>query len=183
MRGFTKVFLEVFEAALIAIGLVFLFRTFVAEPFLVGGLSMAPTFHDGDFVFVDRITYFFREPTRGETVVFHYPKGGPDYFLIKRVVGLPGERVKVADGTVTVFNSEHPEGIALEEEYLRDGTLTTGEADITLGDGQYFVLGDNRQVSFDSRAWGMLERKEIVGAARMRVWPPESMRTFAAPEY
>lgn len=183
MRGLTRTATEVGEAALIALGIVFLFRTFVAEPFLVGGVSMAPTFHDGDFVFVDRLSYHFRGPERGESVVFHYPKGGLDYFLIKRVIGLPGERIKVADGQVIVFNAAHPEGLALEEDYLRAGTRTTGETDVTLGADQYFVMGDNRQVSFDSRAWGTLSKKEIVGAARMRIWPPESMRTFAAPQY
>ncbi len=182
MRSFFSSVLEVLEVALIAIVSVFLIRTFLVQPFLVSGASMEPNFSDGDYLLVDEITYKFREPERGEVVVFKYPNNEATFF-IKRVIGLPGERVVIEGGGVKVFNNENAGGLELKEYYLQSGLETSGKADVTLKEGEYFVLGDNRSASFDSRSWGILDIKEVIGLARVRLWPIGSLTTFAAPNY
>lgn len=160
---------EVAEVVLISLVTVFLIRTFLAQPFLVSGASMEPNFSSGNYLLVDEITYRFREPKRGEVVVFRYPKN-PDTFFIKRVIGLPNERVAAEGGKIAV---EGPDGtrLTIEEKYLPLLTKTPGTFEITLGPDEYFVLGDNRSYSFDSRSWGPVKRSEIVGIARLRVFP------------
>jgi len=182
MRQFFVSVLEVLEVALIAIGAVFFIRNFLVQPFLVSGSSMDPNFHDGDYLLVDELTYRFRAPERGEVAVFRYPNDESTYF-IKRVVGLPGERVSVRSGKVVISDKEHPDGFTLDEKYLPGGMVTGGNTDITLGEREYFVLGDNRSYSFDSRSWGILNGKEIIGIVRLRLWPILDLRAFAAPEY
>lgn len=182
MRSFFSSVLEVLEVALIAIVSVFLIRTFLVQPFLVSGASMEPNFSDGDYLLVDEITYKFREPERGEVVVFKYPNNETTFF-IKRVIGLPGERVVIEGGEVKVFNDENLDGLELKEYYLQPGLETSGKVDVTLKEGEYFVLGDNRSASFDSRSWGILNIKEVIGLARVRLWPIGSLTTFAAPNY
>lgn len=182
MRRFFSSVLEVLEVALIAIVSVFLIRTFLVQPFLVSGASMEPNFSNGDYLLVDEITYKLREPARGEVVVFKYPNNESTFF-IKRVIGLPGERIVIEEGEVLVFNVDHPNGMELKEYYLERGLETTGRVDVTLKEGEYFVLGDNRSASFDSRSWGVLNEFEIIGLARVRLWPIGSMTTFAAPSY
>jgi signal peptidase I len=185
MRSFLSSVLEIFEIAAIAIAAVFLIRSTVVQPFLVSGSSMSPNFSDGDYLLVDQLTYHFREPQRGEVAVFHFhstPNDNSTYF-IKRIVGLPGEEVKVQNDKVTIKNSEHPDGFVLDETYLPPGTDTSGSVDAVLGPNEYFVLGDNRSYSFDSRSWGKLERKDIVGLVRLRLWPPNDATVFAAPQF
>lgn len=143
---------------------------------------MAPNFSDGDYLLVDQLTYRFRVPVRGEVAVFHYPGDESTYF-IKRIIGLPGEEINIRSGDVTIISAEHPNGFTLDESYLPTGTNTTGDVDITLKDGEYFVLGDNRSYSFDSRSWGTLGKREIVGLVRFRLWPPANATVFAAPQF
>lgn len=180
MRAFALALLEIFEIALVTIGAVVAIRYFLVQPFLVSGGSMEQTFHNGDYVLIDQLTYRFRSPERGEVIVFKNPEGT---YFIKRVIGLPGEEVKVADGSVHVTNKEHPEGMTLAESYLQAGLPTAGAADVTLGDNEYFVMGDNRPYSYDSRSWGAVDGKEIVGIVRLRLWPVTSAKAFFAPQY
>jgi len=184
MRQFLASFLEVIEVVVVAFGAVFLIRSFLVQPFLVSGSSMIPNFSDGDYLLVDEVTYRFRQPGRGEVIVFRYPKyeSAPQYF-IKRIVGLSGERIQLKGGRVTVFNKEHPDGLALDEKYLPGGTTTAGDGEFQIPGDSYFVLGDNRAYSFDSRNWGMLQAGEIVGLVQFRLWPPSSLHVFAAPSY
>ncbi len=182
MRKFFAAFLEVLEVAVIAVGAVFLVRTFLVQPFLVSGSSMSPNFSNGDYVLVDELTYDLRAPERGEVVVFHDPQDYSTYF-IKRVIGLPGERVTIKNDTVTVFNDDHPQGFALDESYLPKGTDTSGNYTFTLSSSTYLLLGDNRPASYDSRMWGALPAKNIVGLVRVRLWPPTDVTAFAAPQY
>ncbi len=182
MRRFLTSVLEVFEVALIAVVAVFLIRTFLVQPFLVSGESMAPNFSDGDYLLVDELTYRFRLPERGEVAVFRYPTDHRTYF-IKRIIGLPGEKVQIKDGKVLISSGENQDGFVLDESYLPQGVATTGSVDQKLSQDEYFVLGDNRSASFDSRSWGVLGSKEIVGLARLRLWPPDELRVFAAPSY
>lgn len=182
MRRFVASLFEVLEVAIVAVGAVVLIRAFLVQPFLVSGASMVPTFEDGDYLLVDELTYRLRSPQRGEVAVFHYPNDESTYF-IKRVVGLPGEHVSIEDGKVVITNAEHTEGFVLDESYLAFGSMTEGEADVDLGGDQYFVLGDNRPYSFDSRSWGALTADELVGVVRLRLWPLKMVKVFAAPEY
>lgn len=150
------------------------FRLFVAEPFVVSGASMVPTFQDKDYLIVDRWTYRNSEVKRGDVIVFKYPKDTSQYF-IKRIIGLPGETVKIEKGHVVIINSDNPEGFTLPEDYLPKSTQTLGIAGRTgqqvLGSDEYFVLGDNRNASSDSRMWGILPKDDIIGRAFLRVLP------------
>lgn len=180
MRAFALALLEVLEIALVTIGAVIAIRYFLVQPFLVSGGSMDPTFANGDYLLIDQLTYRFREPERGEVVVF---KNADGTYFIKRVIGLPGETVLVGDGSVHITNAEHPKGYQLPEQYLPNSLPTSGASDITLGKDQYFVMGDNRPYSYDSRSWGAVESKTIVGIVRLRLWPVSHAKAFFTPSY
>ncbi|HUZ92643.1 MAG TPA: signal peptidase I [Candidatus Paceibacterota bacterium] len=182
MRQFFASVLEVLEVAAIAIGAVFLIRHFLVQPFLVSGSSMVPTFEDGNYLLIDELTFHFRAPERGEVIVFKYPKDTSTYF-IKRIIGLPGERILINGGKVTVYNKANPQGLTLDETYLPSSFKTTGSEDITLGPSEYFMMGDNREASFDSRSWGPMPANDIVGLVRLRLWPLNDLTAFAAPKY
>lgn len=182
MRKFLASLLEVFEIAVIAVGAVFIVRTFFVQPFLVSGTSMYPNFSNGDYVLTDELTFRIRPPERGEVVVFHDPQDWSTYF-IKRVIGLPGDRVVIKDNSITVYDTAHPQGLLLDEHYLPSGTVTSGNYDVTLSSSTYYLLGDNRAFSYDSRSWGPLPAKNIVGLVRLRLWPVNEIQAFAAPQY
>jgi len=129
---------------------------------------MEPAFGSKEYLIVDQLSYRFEEPKRGEVIIFKYPND-PSVFFIKRIVGLPQETVKMQDGKITIKNEEFPDGTPLEEPYIKEETTDTFTA--ILGKGEYFVLGDNRKHSSDSRIWGSLERKFIVGKAFARLLP------------
>ncbi|MBI2064971.1 MAG: signal peptidase I, partial [Candidatus Yanofskybacteria bacterium] len=137
-------------------------RYFIAQPFIVRGASMEPNFENREYLIVDELSYFFREPQRGEVIIFRYPLD-PRQFFIKRIVGLPGERVEIKDGKVLVKTADGAESVRLEEPYLSDSVKTEGVTVAVLGRGDYFVLRDNRTQSSDGRAWGPLPRHLIVG--------------------
>lgn len=151
--------------------IVFVVRTYIAQPFIVDGESSAPNFHTGHYLIIDEISYRFREPERGEVIVLRYPVQ-PSRFFLKRIIGMPGERVLIKDGKVTIFNDEKPKGFTLVEPYLTQATFPAGPyRDVTLKPGEYFVMGDNRSGSDDSRMWGVLPRENIVGHALVRLFP------------
>jgi signal peptidase I len=165
---------DLFKIFVIAFIITAPFRLFVAEPFVVSGDSMVPNFHDRDYLIVDRWTYRSGEPKRGEAIVFKYPKDTSQYF-IKRVIGLPGETMEVSQGHVIIRNSQNPDGFTLKEDYLPQNLQTLGvvgkNGRLTLGSDEYFVLGDNRTASSDSRVWGVLPKNDIVGRVFLRVLP------------
>src|SRR3989338_3369089 len=173
---------EVFEIAVIAIVSVIVIRTFIVQPFLVRGVSMEPNFSGGDYLLVDEITLRFREPERGEVVVFRFPRD-PQTFYIKRIIGLPEETVSIRDNQITIKNSDYPEGFALNEAYTNSGGLTGGEVMYEMGPGEYLVLGDNRSASYDSRNWGTVPRDNIIGLAKIRLWPIDAVDIIEAPSY
>jgi len=173
---------ETLEIVLVAVITVVVVRNFLIQPFLVSGASMEPNFSSGDYLLIDEVSYRFREPQRGEVVVFHYP-GDERVYYIKRIIGLPGERIVVNEGGITIFNQEYQDGFKLEEGYLPLGLGTSGREEINLKDNEYFVLGDNRNYSFDSRSWGNLQKSEIVGLVRLRLWPLNEVRAVEKPAY
>lgn len=148
-----------------------LIRVFIASPWLVSGPSMLPNFHDFDYLIVDRLSYRFEEPHRGDVIVFGLPQM-PSRDLIKRVIGLPGETVVIEGNEVIITNDTHPEGFTLDEPYLDPANLGgVSRLHVKLGMDEYFVLGDNRRVSADSRVWGVLPRKDIIGKVFLRLFP------------
>ncbi len=183
MKAFFYAIWEIVEVAIIAIVAVLIIRNFLVQPFLVNGASMEPNFHNSDYLLVDQISYRFKEPQRGEVVVFKYP-GDEKYYYIKRIIGLPGEEVEIRDGKVFVFNKDFPNGLILNESYLSNNAITSGKNErIKIENGKFFVLGDNRNFSFDSRNWGLLDKKEIVGVTRLRLWPLNQVMALEKPAY
>lgn len=182
MRQFLLSLREILEVILISFITVYVVRSFLVQPFLVSGASMEPNFDSGNYLIIDELTYRFREPQRGEVIVFRYP-GDHKTFYIKRVIGLPGERIVVARGLITIYTSAYPSGFVLQESYLTPGVDTSGDNDVTLGTDEYFVLGDNRYFSFDSRSWGKLTREAILGVVRLRLFPVTDIDTFRVPLY
>lgn len=153
--------------------LAFLLTRFVGQRTQVYGSSMEPTLHDGDNLIVDKISYRFRDPERYDIIIFP-PKYEPKKLYIKRIIGLPGETIRIDnDGNIYINN------IVLNEDYGLDDIFRPGDAaePITLGDDEYFVLGDNRNNSTDSRAdaVGVIRRKDIVGRAWLRFYPFDKM--------
>ena len=159
---------EIFKLVLIAVLIVVPFRLYVAQPFIVDGASMDPTFATGQYLIVDEFTYHFTTPARDSVLIFKYPKDPSKYF-IKRVIGLPNETVQLVNGKVTIINKDNPEGFVLDEPYVK---LTKNDtATYTTGPGQYFVMGDNRFGSADSRLWGYVPSANIIGRPIFRLWP------------
>lgn len=161
-------FWELIKFTIIALAIVVPIRLFVAQPFVVSGTSMDPTFYDGEYLIVNQFSYHFSDPTRGQVVIFRNPKN-ESVFFIKRIIGLPGETVVIDDTQVIIKNQKHPDGFVLKEPYL--GTVSSGKMSVTLNKDQYFVMGDNRRYSSDSRSWGTLPRADIVGTPLIRLFP------------
>ena len=170
--------IELAEVVIISLAIILPIRYFLIQPFYVKGASMEPTFDDREYLIIDEISYRFKDPVRGEVVVFRYPYDPRQYF-IKRIVALPGEKIQVQDSVVTVFNDDQPDGFVLEErDYLKDNTITIGNKSVELGEDEYFVLGDNRSSSLDSRTFGPLPIKNIVGKVWIRGWPLNKATLF-----
>ncbi len=164
---------DLIKFAAIALAIVIPIRMFIAQPFVVSGDSMFPTFHNGQYLIVDEISYILYGPHRGDVVIFHYPKD-PSRFFIKRIIGMPNEKIIVNEDKVTIINKEYPKGIVLKEPYINEKLFTpTGE--FNTGDNEFFVMGDNRNRSSDSRSWGILPKKLMVGRAYLRLLPIDSI--------
>jgi len=164
-------------------------RVFLIQPFFVQGASMEPNFEDKEYLIVNELGYKttalgnfytvkpFKEFQRGDVVVFRYPKN-PKIFYIKRIIGLPGEKIEISNGEVKIFNSENPDGFVLDEsKYLSPSVETAGEVSLKLGD-EYFVMGDNRGYSSDSRSWGPVPSEDVMGKVVLRAWPLEKASLF-----
>jgi signal peptidase I len=152
--------------------MVFLVRTFVAQPFVVNGASMEPTFHTNEYLIVDQVSYEIGSPKRGEVIIFKYPLI-PSRYFIKRVIALPGETIKISGTKVEIKKVNSTEFITLDEPYIEFEKESFVE--MTLADDEYFVMGDNRMASLDSRSWGPLKESFIVGKAFVRLFPPSKV--------
>lgn len=173
--------LEVIQIVLVSAAIIIPVRYFLIQPFYVKGASMEPNFYDHEYLIIDELSYRLREPMRGEIVVFRYPRD-PSQFFIKRIVGLPGETVEITNGDIIIYNEEHPNGIILKEPYLGQG-LTNGKNKTTLLPDEYYLLGDNRDESLDSRSFGSVKRKGLIGRVWVRGLPLSRLGTFDVPEF
>ena len=175
--------LELVKITLISLAIVIPVRYFLVQPFYVRGASMEPNFYDRDYLIINEISYRFTEPSRGDVVVFKYPLNPREYF-IKRIIGLPGETIEIKEGKVKIYNKLYPQGIVLDESsYLFPGTKTGGNLKISLGPDEYYLLGDNRNASLDSRSFGPVPRKNIIGKVLLRGWPFSRFSKFEEPLY
>ena len=168
-QGFWNGFGDFARFACLVIIVVIFIRTVIAQPFIVSGASMAPNFSSNDYLIVDELSYHFHTPRYGDVIIFHPPIDMKTYY-IKRIIGLPGDHVQVKNGVVTITNAAHPNGFVLDEPYVTADTLNEDKtADVT--PGNYFVMGDNRNRSSDSRTWGLLPKNLMVGRAYLRLLP------------
>ena len=166
-QGFWGVIKETVRFVIITVLIVVPFRLFIAQPFIVSGDSMVPTFHNSEYLIVDELSYYLREPSRGEVVIFRYPKE-PSKFFIKRIVGLPGETVAIKNNHVEITKIGGTR-VSLTEPYVKTELLS--DMSVILANDEYFVMGDNRNASSDSRFWGPVTRPLIIGRAFARLLP------------
>jgi len=171
---------ELAKITALAILIVIPIRYFIFQPFVISGSSMSPNFHNGDYVIVDELSYKLSEPKRGDVIVFHFPKNPSERF-IKRIIGLPNETVEINGAKITI-TKKTGEKIVLDEKYIPK-KIYFGKEKVTLGKDDYFVLGDNRAFSYDSRRWGTLKREQIIGKVLFRVWPATVMARIETPTY
>lgn len=178
------------KVVIIALVIILPIRYFIFQPFLVSGSSMVPNFQDGQYLIIDELSYRFHTPERGDVLVLKPPINQNEYY-IKRIVGLPGEKIQIQDDRVIIYNNEHPNGFTLTENYLPSGTITVAHNSQIVGNGktitlsadQYFMMGDNRAYSSDSRDWGPITKSEIVGKVYLRVLPVSNFHLFSTPAY
>ncbi len=169
---------EIVKIAVLALVIILPIRYFIAQPFFVKGASMEPSFEDGDYLIINEISYRFSSPQRGEVVVFRFPED-PKQFFIKRIIGLSEETVEIGNNQVKIFNEQNPTGLILDESnYLDPSQTTEGNIRMRLSENEYFVLGDNRLHSSDSRRWGALNRHFIIGKTFFRAWPINKLKIF-----
>lgn len=161
---------ETVKVVVISLAIILPIRYYLVQPFFVKGASMEPNFEDGDYLLVNELSYRFHEPERGDVVIFRYPLD-PSQFFIKRIIGLPSETVEIKDNTVIIYNKKKPSGFVLDESYLAPDQKTFANSITKIDDNEYFVLGDNRLQSSDSRRWGSVNKSLITGKAFLRPWP------------
>jgi len=172
---------EIVKIVVIALVIVLPIRFFIFQPFFVKGESMEPNFENGDYLIIDEISYRFRQPERGEVIVFKYPNN-PSQLFIKRVIGLPGETVSIKDNQITIIKDSKTQVLS-EKNYLSPSLKTWGDMQVVLGNNEYFVMGDNRPFSYDSRRFGILPKDDIIGRVFLRAWPINSASAFTPPIY
>jgi len=181
-KKFVGIILEVFQVLVISIAIIVPVRLFLIQPFSVQGASMEPNFFDHEYLIVDEISYRLRLPERGEVVVFHYPNDPSQYF-IKRVIGFPGETVEIIDGEVKIYNDEFPNGRVLDETTYLDQDFTAAAQTVTLKTEEYYLMGDNRSSSLDSRFFGPVNYNQIVGRVWVRGYPVDRWKVFQPANY
>ncbi len=182
LRNVAEFIWEMVQTALTVIIVVYLVKTFLFQLFIVDGQSMEPTLHNEEMLLVDKLTYHFRSPHRGEIIIFQKPTE-PSVNFIKRVIGLPGDTVIIKNGKVSIKTANSNEEQQITEAYLSPDTPTNGEEEITVKDNEVFVMGDNRTNSQDSRVIGAIPYKFILGKALFSYWPIKEATWLITPEY
>jgi len=179
MRKFFLFVWEIVKVVCISLAIILPVRYYLIQPFYVKGDSMIPNFHDKQYLIVDEISYRIAAPERGQVIVFRYPRDPQEYF-IKRIIALPGEEVQFKDGKVIVYNQANPDGLTLNEKYLPSDLLTENDntEKIQVPANEYFVLGDNRSNSKDSRSFGPVDKSFVIGKILFRGWPIKDITVF-----
>lgn len=168
--------LELAKTVIIVGVLAFVIRYYLVQPFIVEGSSMYPRFQTNDYLLVDKLSYRLQEPKRGDIVVFRYPNNESVNY-VKRIIGMPGEKVRIQNGRVSIINKDHPQGMLLDESYTngKDSTFINFNSpdaiEFPVPQSSYFVLGDNRRASSDSREWGFLPERDLIGRVVLQVYP------------
>jgi len=186
-RAFWKNLSDLVKTAIIVIILVVVTRGFILQPFIVEGSSMAPRFHTNDYLLVDKLSYHLHAVQRGDIVVFKYPYNTSVNY-VKRVIGLPGETVKIDNGSVYIINAQNPNGMKLTEPYIIDNAPTVpssgaSEAQYVVPADSYFVMGDNRPASSDSREWSFLPKSDLIGRVIIQAFPLAQASVIHDPTY
>ena len=195
-NGALHVIWEISKTVLIAAAVVIFINTFVFQAYYVSGTSMTPTYQDKDYLLVNKFPSSMRnilkifgrkdnlDLKRGQVLVFRPPEN-PEIFYVKRVLGIPGDRVVLKNGVFTIYNTENPNGLVLKEPYTDPSYVTEGTVDEIARPGNVFVTGDNRAPggSYDSRAWGQLQQDKIIGDAFFRLIPLNSIGFIGQPNY
>lgn len=177
VKKFASFVFETVKVVVFSLAIILPIRFFLIQPFYVEGASMEPSFHPREYLIIDEISYRFNDPKRGDVIVFRYPRNRSEFY-IKRVIGLPGERVKIVEGDVFVNDRQ------LTESYISDLNLSSdSQAEVELQEGEYFVMGDNRANSLDSRVFGPVPESFLIGKVWLRGWPISRIGVFDAPEY
>lgn len=188
LRSLGELFLDTIETVVIALSIFLVVYLFFFQPHQVNGESMVPTFQNGEYLLTDKVSYKIREPRRGEVIVFHAPESahcpqGTGCDFIKRIIAIPGETVEIRNSTFYI------DGQALAESYIppeyetKPGDFLKSNPRYLLKEGEYLAVGDNRPYSSDSRAWGPIDKRDIVGKAIFRYWPPQAMGLIKKTEY
>jgi signal peptidase I len=180
--------LETLETVGIALSIFAIIYIFIAQPHLVKGESMQPNYHEGEYILTSKLYKWWGEPSRGDVIVLKNPNDRSVQF-IKRIIALPGEKIKISNNQITITNKEHPNGYVLKESYISAQVLTAGNAFLSEGEEyqvpehKYIVMGDNRTQSYDSRSWGSLDKNDIVGKAFFVYWPLPEFGLIAHASY
>lgn len=191
LRGVVNFIAETLELSVLAVLLFLFLYIFLVRPHYVNGTSMLPDFHNDDRLLIETLSYRIpkRGPRRGDVIIFQAPPN-PNLEYIKRIIALPNEKIKIQNGSIFIFNDDHPEGFLLEEPYLGEGVTTDAKSRKIIREGEvfetgqdYVVMGDNRSASSDSRDWGTVKQEAIVGRAWLRYWPPSTFGLITTPEY
>ncbi len=179
MKKFFIFVWEIVKVSVISLAIIIPVRYYLIQPFYVKGASMEPNFHDNEYLIIDELSYRFNEPVRGQVIVFRYPKNPQEYF-IKRLIALPGEEVQIKDGEIIIYNDKHPDGLTLPETYLDKNLVTYNDSEVrvAVGPDEYFVMGDNRGSSRDSRSFGPVNKNFITGKVLFRGWPLSNISFF-----
>ena len=181
MKSFLYFIFEVTKIVVIALAIVIPIRFFLFQPFIVKGQSMEPNFSDGNYLIIDELSYRLRSPQRGEIIVFKSPTDSSSRY-IKRIIGLPGETIQIKQGKITI-SSDNGSLVLDETNYLLEDVETSGDLQVFLDFNEYFVLGDNRSASYDSRRFGSLSKESIIGRVYFRAWPFTVLDKIEAPSY
>jgi len=180
LGAFVLFIVEIVQIAVLALAIILPVRYFLIQPFIVKGASMEPNFYESEYLIIDELTFNFRTPERGEIIVFRPPEHEEQYY-IKRVIGLPGEKVEIQNGIITIYTLDIPNGFVLNESYINE--VTEGRDLRILGEDEYYVMGDNRDESLDSRFFGAVPLDHFIGRVWVRGLPIDRAATFAVPTY
>lgn len=173
--------MDILQVVVFAIAIFLFIYLLVLQPHKIKGDSMFPNFLNGEFLLTDKVSYRLGEPKRGDVVVFASPPDESEEF-IKRIVGLPGERISIRGGQIYI-NGQPLKESYLENIYTQAGPFLGEGQEIIIPEGQYFVMGDNRSHSYDSRAWGPVDQSKITGRAWIIYWPPGKTGVIPKAEY